>query len=85
LLPEVKLGRILIVDDEIFNIHALQGLIRVLGVSSEVQIDVAYNGEQSMQHIQTAIEEDDPNRYSLILTDCSMPFMDGYESSKMIR
>ena len=35
--------------------------------------------------MQKAIDEGDPYRYSLILTDCMMPFMDGYEAVKRVR
>ena len=35
--------------------------------------------------VQKAIDENDFQRYSLILTDCSMPIMDGYEAVKQIR
>ena len=38
-----------------------------------------------MALVEKAILEDDLDRYSLIMTDCSMPFMDGYEASKKIR
>ena len=48
-------------------------------------IDVCYNGEQAVQLIERAIEENEVDRYSLILTDMSMPFMDGYEATKKIR
>ena len=75
----------MLVDDEVFNIFAVQGLMRVLGLDQRVKIDVCYNGEQSVNFIRKAIEEDDVDRYSLILTDCSMPFMDGYEASNIIR
>ena len=38
-----------------------------------------------MELVEKAIRENCPYRYSLILTDCSMPFMDGYEASKRMR
>lgn len=78
-------SRLMIVDDEVFNIFALKGLMRVLGCEMEERIDVCYNGEQAVDLIRKAIREGDVDRYSLILTDCSMPFMDGYEASKLIR
>jgi len=77
--------RIMVVDDEVFNTVAIQGLMRVLGFTQMNLVDICYNGEQAVELIQKAIHEGAPQRYSLILTDCSMPFMDGYEASKKIR
>ena len=49
------------------------------------RVDICYNGEQSSKLMENAIRENDIDRYSLILTDCSMPFMDGYEATKRMR
>jgi len=69
----------MIVDDEAFNCIALKGLIKCLGMdNTENLIDVCYNGEQAVELVKEAISDNDLDRYSLILTDCSMPFMDGY-------
>ena len=51
----------------------------------ESRVDCCYNGEQLVEHVQRAVDEGDPYRYSLILTDCMMPFMDGYEAVKRVR
>ena len=60
--------------------------MRVLGMTDiEERVDSGYNGEQLVEHIERAINEGDPYRYSLVLTDCMMPFMDGYEASKRAR
>ena len=45
----------------------------------------AYNGEQAVAYIQEAIDNSDPFRFQLILMDCNMPFLDGYEATKRIR
>ena len=74
------------VDDEAFNILVIKGLMRVLGMQDiESRVDCCYNGEQLVEHVQKAVDEGDPYRYSLILTDCMMPFMDGYEAVKRVR
>lgn len=76
----------MVVDDEAFNILVIKGLMRVLGMTDiEERVDSGYNGEQLVEHIEKAINEGDPYRYSLILTDCMMPFMDGYEATKRVR
>ena len=45
----------------------------------------AQNGEQAVAYIQEAIDNSDPFRFQLILMDCNMPFLDGYEATKRIR
>ena len=52
-----ELPRIIVVDDEVFNIVAIQGLMRVLGFTHTHLVDVCYNGEEAVKLIQKAIEE----------------------------
>ena len=40
--------------------------------------EFAFNGEEAVSKINKALDENDPYRYSLILMDCNMPFLDGY-------
>ena len=81
-----KKGKILVCDDEKFNCDIIYGFLLILGISNRKDIcEFAYNGEQALQKIQKAIKDNDPYKYSLILMDCNMPFMDGYEATKRIR
>ncbi len=43
-----------------------------------IYADVAYNGQEALN----AIEH---KQYTLILMDCQMPVMDGYEATRLIR
>ena len=83
--PSKKQKRILVVDDESFNIMAVTGLMRVVGFTRPDLVDVGYNGEEAVDFVKTAIAEGEPDRYALIVTDCSMPFMDGYEATSRMR
>jgi CheY-like chemotaxis protein/HPt (histidine-containing phosphotransfer) domain-containing protein len=67
-------GRILLVEDNIINQKVAQGILAQLGYRA----DVAANGLEALQ----ALEMID---YDLVLMDCLMPEMDGFEATVMIR
>jgi len=67
-------SRILLVEDNAFN-RALA--VRLLNRLTAV-IDVACNGQEALQKFQQY-------RYDLILLDCQMPWMDGYQVAEEIR
>ena len=73
------------VDDEPVNIMALEGMIAALQMPARHRVDKCFNGEDAVALVQQAIAEGDPNRYTLILTDISMPYLDGCEATKRIR
>ena len=60
--------------------------MKVLGMKNiEQVVHTCFDGQGLVNHVQTAIEEGDQDRYSLIFTDCSMPIMDGYEASRKVK
>lgn len=80
------MSKILVVDDEKANCDLIVGLLLVLGVANRKAItDFAYNGNQAVKMVQQAFEQTDPLRYKLILMDCYMPSLDGFEATKKIR
>lgn len=77
--------RILIVDDEPYNILGLQLLFRQVGYNLlNLMVDRAYNGKEAMALISDSYH-DGKHVYGLIFMDLSMPIMDGYEATKRIR
>ncbi|MBF0229780.1 MAG: response regulator [Desulfamplus sp.] len=67
-------AKILLVEDNITNQVVAIGILRKLGY----QADVANNGKEALEVISS-------NSYDLILMDCQMPEMDGYEATEKIR
>ncbi|WP_281321780.1 response regulator [Flavobacterium aestivum] len=65
---------ILLVEDNLINVKIADKILR----QWNVEIDVAENG-------LIAIEKFKQNKYDIILMDLSMPVMDGYEATKIIR
>ena len=71
----------MIVDDNIFNINALKILLtNIFHLDRFMQIDEAMDGEKALELVRR-----EGFRYSLILMDCNMPIMDGYEATTSIR
>ena len=82
--------RILVVDDECFNLKGMQVIlslsIKKLGHSQELIdciTDYESSGDQAMKRVKALKQEG--KRYGLVITDCSMPRMNGYELSTNIR
>jgi CheY-like chemotaxis protein len=71
-------SRILLVEDNYVNQIIAQGTLASLGLKP----DVATNGEEAIQQLLSCTNE---SPYTLILMDCNMPILDGYEACARIR
>jgi signal transduction histidine kinase/CheY-like chemotaxis protein/HPt (histidine-containing phosphotransfer) domain-containing protein len=69
--------RLLVVDDHPVNMMFARKLLRKMGF---VQIDEATNGLEALK-----ILKDNNYDYGLILMDCQMPEMDGFEACRKLR
>ena len=83
-----SLKKILIVDDELFNLQALKIIFHYsMGINVDSMIDFAKNGEEALEKVKRNVTKNNNKScdYKLILMDCNMPFMDGYEATEQIR
>jgi CheY-like chemotaxis protein len=67
-------GHILVAEDNLVNQKIVSKLLEVLGYSCALTL----NGEQAV-----AMASEEP--FDLVLMDCEMPVMDGYEATRVIR
>lgn len=75
--------KILLVDDNYFNIEVLQSLIEV---QLSFECDSAFNGLEALNKVKDRYKKTCcSNYYSFIFMDINMPIMDGYVSSSEIK
>jgi CheY-like chemotaxis protein len=73
--PAKSSKRILVVEDNLTNRLVVEAMLGKLGLAYET----VENGLEAVQRVTTGIPPD------LILMDCQMPVLDGYEATKQIR
>ena len=71
--PQIH-GKILIAEDNLINQEVAIGLLKSIGCEAEV----AQNGLEALEKTANSV-------YDLILMDCHMPGMDGFEAAAQIR
>lgn len=67
-------NRVLLAEDNIVNQKVAMGLLKKLGVNA----DVVSNGREVLQSLEK-------ESYDLVLMDCQMPILDGFEAIRLIR
>ena len=73
-VPTTLHGRVLLVEDNPDNRELAQAVLDSLGL----QVDQAEDGQQAIAQVQR-------QHYNLVLMDCQMPVMDGYQATRLIR
>ncbi len=73
--PSLTDAKILLADDSPINQAVTRSMLKHLGLA---QIDVVDDGD-------SAVDLASRESYDLILMDCKMPGMDGYEAARVIR
>ncbi|MGN4051310.1 response regulator [Pseudomonas sp. SM4] len=72
--PSLRRGRVLLVEDNPVNQLVAKGMLGKLGCD----VVVAAHGAEALDQLEF-------HPFDLVLMDCNMPVMDGYEASRQIR
>lgn len=75
-MPQYPTLRVLVAEDNHTNQLVVLGLLRRFGIQPEL----AENGEQAVSMVRRARQP-----FDLLLLDCEMPIMDGYNAAREIR
>lgn len=70
---------VLVVDDNSFNIVALETILKKFSLNP----DSAFHGLEALEKIKE--NQSDDTCYHIVFLDCDMPVMDGFETADEIR
>lgn len=76
--PWAETTRILLVEDNSVNQEVASIILDELGLV----VNIASDGKEALDALRAAKDND---KYSLVLMDCQMPVMDGYQATRAIR
>lgn len=71
---KVSFGRLLVAEDNSVNLMVIRGMLNKLGIDA----DYVHDGKEAVEAVEA-------NQYDLILMDCEMPNIDGFEATQLIR
>jgi len=74
------INRVLIVDDEIFNIVVIENFCKSLGIATEK----AFNGQEALDKLRACAQDGLPS-IKMVFMDVNMPIMDGYQATSHIK
>jgi two-component system, sensor histidine kinase and response regulator len=69
-----RMLRVLLVEDNPVNVEVAHAMLHELGVDAET----AWSGEEALERLYVS-------RFDLVLMDCQMPLLDGYETTARFR
>ena len=72
--PQIRPGRVLVVEDNEVNALVVRGMLEQMGVNAELAVD----GQKALAAMARTA-------YHLVLMDCQMPVMDGWEATRLWR
>lgn len=73
---------LLVAEDNIVNRKLLQHMLKRLGFQ---KIEMVENGKEAVEQVAKSLKGFNQPQYHLILMDCQMPELDGYDATRIIR
>jgi len=72
--------RVLVVDDEIFNIIVIENFCKALGI----EVEKALNGKEAIEKLRVCAREENKAAIKMVFMDINMPVMDGYQATREV-